>query len=182
MLTENFDQIPYYDKRRILNEEYNNDLDIFVHVSFITNEVINKIDNPLKKELKTFDNISKLLVEGYLVCTVNGFRLIDPSNLVLNIKNDKVIWEEWQWKDIVNIFNFNEIYYLSYDSSKYVSLVHQIIRKDFDIDDNIQLSNVINSMVNIVTDYEFDVSRVIKKENDIVHRLFKLNKINDRNR
>jgi len=178
ILKEDFDKESYWVKRIELNEIYNTNMDIFVQTSFIANEIRTKIDNPLMDKLNTFENIVKLLIEGYLVTPIDNFRLLNEYNLVLNIKDDKIVWDEWQWKDIVNTYNFNEIYYLSYDSNKYISLVHQLMYHDFDIENDMELCDLINSIVNVFTTYEFDINKVVKKENDIVNRIFKLRQLN----
>jgi len=175
---KDFNDMSYWDKRKVLNEKYNTDMNIFVQTSFIANEIRNKIDKPLIDGLNTFENIVKLLIEGYVVTPIKKFRLIDGCNLVLNVKDDKIVWEEWEWKDIVNTYNFNEIYYLSYDSNKYVSLVHQIMCDSFNIENDIELSDLINSIVNIFTEYDFDINKVLEKEDDTISRIFKLNKLN----
>jgi len=175
---KDFNDMSYWDKRKVLNEKYNTDMNIFVQTSFIANEIRNKIDKPLIDGLNTFENIVKLLIEGYVVTPIKKFRLIDGCNLVLNVKDDKIVWEEWEWKDIVNTYNFNEIYYLSYDSNEYVSLVHQIMCDSFNIENDIELSDLINSIVNIFTEYDFDINKVLEKEDDTISRIFKLNKLN----
>jgi len=178
MIIEKIEDKTYWDKRVEFNKRYNSDMDVFVQTSFVANEIRTKMDNPLMDNLNTFENITKLLVDGYLVTPVKNFKWIDPCNLVLNVKDDKIVWELWEWKDIVDTYNFNDIYYLSYDSNKYVSLVHQFMYHDFDIENDIELSDLINSIVNIFTTYEFDINKVIKKENDVVNRIFKLRQLN----
>lgn len=173
-----FNEMSYWDKRKKLYDTYNEDMDIFVHTSFIANEILKLMDKPLFNKLNMFDCVIDLLVSGYFVCTVEGDQQIDPCNLVLNVDNNKVVWEKWEWKDIVETYNFNEIYYFSYDSEKYISLVHRMLGGDFDIEDDFLLGDVINKTIDTFSNYQFNINKVIKKENDIVNRIFKLNKLN----
>jgi hypothetical protein len=174
-----FGEKSYWDIRESLCDFFSSHMDVCADISFIAYEIYKKIDKPLVKELNTFENILKLLVEGYLVTPIKELNLIDPCNLLLNVIDDKIVWEEYNWKDVVNTYNFNDIYYLTYDSNTYISLVDQISKNGFDIDNDIQLADLVNSITNIFTDYEFDLSRVVKKECNTIDRIFKLNKIND---
>lgn len=174
-----FDKVSYYDKRRFLWNKYNEDMDVFVETSFVANEILNLLDKPLFRKINMFDCIIKYLVEGYFVCTKKDFEVLDPCNLVLNVRYDKVVWDRWIWKDIDKTFDFNEIYYFSYDSSKYISLVDRMLDGGFDIYDDALLGEIIHKAVDVFTNYEFDISKVVKKEDNTISRIFKLNKIND---
>jgi len=188
----NFDKESYYNQRRILKQKYNDNLDICVQTGFIANEIKEKIETPLIDNPNIlYDDIVSLLVEGYVVRIKNDTRgdenhyqptPLDPCNLVLNVRDDKVVWDRWEWKDIVKVYDFNEVYYLSYPSNKYISLVHHMLFGNFDIDNDAMLGDIINDVMDVFSEYDFDINKVVKMEDDTISRIFKLNKIYDKNR